>query len=585
MKILRLSALLFPLLVLPGRAAESPPAPAVYRNYALTHEGNVERGRELFQSAAKTACAYCHTVDGQGGRAGPDLFTVGDTFPRAELIDAILQPSATIAVGYGATMVTLKSGESIYGIIKEANDTEVALMGIDGKRVRIATRDIREQRGSTVSLMPENLQAALTLPEFTDLVEYLGTLKQSANSATSTPGMPQVIPKLARPVTLRPFFNEDMRFPSSIVSKPGDVRSGIVWFGQVPGDPQSFLVVHQSGKIWLMEKRANGEVKSLFGDFTREVYSETGPNGLLGLAFHPKFRENHLYYLKHQVFEDGKIATVLVEKKAAADLRHDSGESSRRLLKIVSVTQNHSGGCIAFGPDGYLYLGMGDTGPQRDPNGHGQDLTLLLGKMLRIDVDHRDPGLPYSIPVDNPFRDRADARPEIWAYGLREPWRFSFDRATGDLWVGDVGQDRMEEVDIVRRGENFGWNTFEGFEPFSNQFRHPGRETVLPVVAYQRKWGNSITGGYVYRGDPASPFYGVYIFGDYTSQRIWGLTQENRTLKTIVQISSSPEGLASFGTNEAGDIFVVGYSGMIYLIDFSGTTFEPSRSVSTAEAP
>ena len=189
------------------------------------------------------------------------------------------------------------------------------------------------------------------------------------------------------------------------------------------------------------------------------------------MAFHPRFRENGKSYLKHQVFEEGKIATVLVEKRADADLKKDSGRPSRRLLKIVSVTQDHSGGCIQFGPDGYLYLGMGDTGPQQDPQGHGQDTRLLLGKMLRIDVDHTEEERAYAIPADNPFRGQTEMRDRRFGlYGFREPWRFSFDSLTGDLWVGDVGQDRVEEVTIVRRGENHGWNVYEGFEPFSNSF-------------------------------------------------------------------------------------------------------------------
>src|SRR5207248_1773876 len=135
--------------------------------------------------------------------------------------------------------------------------------------------------------------------------------------------------------------------------------------------------------------------------------------GLLGLAFHPRFRENSKYYLKHQVFEEGRIATTVVERRAAADFRSDSGQPSRRLLKMVSATQDHSGGCIQFGPDGFLYIAMGDTGPQQDPQGHGQDLTTLLGKILRIDVDRAEAGLPFAVPADNPFRGRADARPEI----------------------------------------------------------------------------------------------------------------------------------------------------------------------------
>jgi glucose/arabinose dehydrogenase len=216
---------------------------------------------------------------------------------------------------------------------------------------------------------------------------------------------------------------------------------------------------------------------------------------------------------------------------------------------------------------------MGDTGPQQDPQGHGQDGQLFLGKIIRIDVDHPADGKPYGIPADNPFRNRTGILPEIWALGFREPWRFSFDSLTGDLWVGDVGQDRVEEVSIVKSGENHGWNVFEGFEPFSNRYRKEGLKYIPPVFAYRRKFGNSITGGYVYRADKASSFYGVYVCGDYTSKRIWGFKQENRKLKTVWQIGTSPQGISSFATDEAGNIYLVGYEGMIYKLDFANAAF------------
>jgi glucose/arabinose dehydrogenase len=203
-----------------------------------------------------------------------------------------------------------------------------------------------------------------------------------------------------------------------------------------------------------------------------------------------------------------------------------------------------------------------------------------LGKILRIDVDHTDAGLAYAIPAENPFRDRSDARPEIWAYGFREPWRFSFDPVTHDLWVGDVGQDRVEEVAIVRRGENHGWNVYEGFEPFSNRYRREGESYVPPVFAYRRKFGNSITGGYVYRGDKPSSFYGVYICGDYTSHRIFGLKQKDRKLQVVRQIGMSPQGIASFAEDEQGNLYVVGYEGMIYKLDFADSVFETAPASS-----
>ncbi len=541
-----------------------------YRGFAFTRQGDVARGAALFNDAKKLACSNCHSLDGSASKAGPDLFAVGDKFGRRDLVDAILMPSATISPGYGTVVVTTKSGEEFQGVLKQSNDAGVQLMGADGKRVFIAAADIKEQGGSQLSLMPEGLQAGLTQQEFTDLIEYLATLKQPENTLASNHGMPDVMPEIARPITVTPFFSEELKLPRE------RVQTGLTAMHQVPGQPDTFLVLHQKGMIWKMQKTANGDEKSVFSDLTGEVFSDRGPNGLLDMTFHPKFRENRKYYLKYQVFEDGKVCSLIVEKQFSADFKGDSGASGRRLLKILSVAEDHSGGCLAFGPDGFLYIVMGDTGPHNDPNGHAQNLELLLGKIMRIDVDHAGDGRAYAIPSDNPFAGRSDARPEIWAYGLRNPWRFSFDRVTGDLWLADVGQDRVEEVAIVRGGENFGWNVYEGFEPFSNQYRKEGRTFTPPLFAYGRKYGNSITGGYVYRGDKDSSFYGVYLCGDYTAKNIYGITQENGTLKAARQIGKVPQGqgLVSFCEDEAGNLYVVGFEGMIYRLGFSKANFD-----------
>ena len=562
----------------PGRAQAQPgPGARVssldeYRKYSLTHEGDIARGAKLFADEQKLACAKCHSIDGKASKAGPDLFAVGDKFGRRDLVDAILLPSATISPGYGLVIVETKAGDEYQGVLKQSTGAGIQLMGADGKLVSIAAGDIREQRGGTVSLMPEGLQAGLTLQEFTDLTEYLTTLQQPESALVSNRGMPGEIPELARPVMARPFFSENLRLPR------GRPQTGLTAFHQVPGASNIFLVLHQKGMIWMMEKTGAGEQKTVFADLTKEVFSDRGPNGLLGLAFHPKFGTNRKYYLKYQVFEDGKVTTIIVEKHFAADFKEDSRQPGRRLLKIVSVAEDHSGGCVQFGPDGYLYFAMGDTGPHNDPNGHAQNLQLLLGKMMRIDVDRAEDGQEYGIPIDNPFRGRAEVRPEIWASGFRNPWRFSFDRLTGDLWLADVGQDRVEEVDIVHRGENYGWNVYEAFEPFSNQYRKEGRTFTAPVFAYRRKYGNSVTGGYVFRGNKQSSFYGVYVCGDYTSKRIFGLTQEKGILKTIRQIGSVPQGLVSFGTDEAGTLYAVGYEGMIYRLDFSESSFDEIKT-------
>ena len=553
-------------------AATPPSKLKTYRDFAARRDGNSERGRIVFFAADKAGCALCHSVDGSNAAAGPDLSAIGDKLGRRELIEAVLEPNAAIAVGYESTLVETVSGETYYGVVKVADAAVIELMGADRVRVRRTRADVKSMRPSPTSLMPENLHTALTAQEFTDLIDYLASQKQLASAGASHRGTPDVIPEVTKSISLRPLLSDHDRFADPVARPPGAPRLGLVWFGEIPGR-DSFLAAHQSGTLWLMEKNGQNDVKTLFADFTSELYSRTGPNGLLGVAFHPAFAQNRKYYLKHQVFENDTIASVLVEKIAREDLRGDSGAPSRRLLTIPCVTQNHTGGCIEFGPDGFLYLGMGDTGPQEDPNGHGQNMQLLLGKILRLDVDRRSAALPYAIPSDNPFRNRAGVRPEIWALGFREPWRFSFDPQNGDLWVGDVGQYRVEEVAIVRPGENHGWNVYEGYEPFSNQHRAAGQDYVAPVLAYKRHYGNSVTGGYVYRGDARSPFYGVYVFGDYTSKRIFGLTQRDGRLETVRQIGTSPESIASFGRDRRGNLYLVGYEGMIYQLDFTGADF------------
>ncbi len=547
---------------------------ARYTDFAMRNEGVVARGKELFNNEQRTLCLKCHTVDGSSSKAGEDLSFIGDKFPRHELITAILDPSATIAIGYESTMIVNKSGDEFTGVIKQANDSYFGLMAADGKLVRIPTGEIASRHGSKISLMPPGMQALLSLQEFTDLIEYLASLKKPASAVSSHRGMPANIPEIAKPIVVEPFIAEDLRFPHSVVENGKGVRSGLTWFGQLPGMSNAFLVVHETGQIWLLEKNGTNATKTLFVDLSKEIFSDRGPNGLLSIAFHPHFRQNHKYYLNHQVLENDNVVSTVVEREVSADFRADAGKPSRLIWKSATSTQNHTGGGIAFGPDGFLYIGMGDTGPQGDTEGHGQNLTLPLGKMLRIDVDHQDAGLAYAIPTDNPFRGRPDARPEIWAYGLREPWRFSFDPATGEFWVGDVGQDRIEEVDIVRRGENYGWNVFEGFEPFSNTYRKEGESYVPPVFAYGRRFGFCVVGGFVYRGDKFSPFYGAYIFGDYTSKRIFAIKQHDRLLDTVRQIGTCPQSISSFGTDEQGNIYIVGYEGMLYKLDLEGATLQ-----------
>lgn len=538
------------------------PGKTEYERFAMDREGHALRGKELLANEQKTGCLKCHTVDGKGGRAGPDLFAIGDKYPRGQLIRAILEPSSALTAGYSTTVVETQSGDQHQGILKEVSDEMVGLMEADGRLVRIASRDIAQRRTSKISLMPEGLHAGLSLQEFADLVEYLVSLKQPETADRLGQSTPDIIPRLKKPIALRPFHHPEMKF-----NHP-------VWFAALPGHKNTFVVLeHQEGKIWLVEKDCAADRKPLFADISSEV--SKGPfEGLMSIAFHPDFQTNRRYFLKLEVKENEQLATTVVERKAAADGKQDAGAPSRRLLKINQPADNHNGGTIAFGPDGYLYIAMGDGGPQEDPPGHSQNRQEFLGSMLRIDVDRTEDGKPYGVPPSNPFLRNPDVKPEIWAKGFREPWRFSFDADTGDLWLGDVGQNRFEEVSIVRKGENHGWNVYEAFEPFSNRYRNEAAIYTPPVLSLKRKHGVSVTGGFVYRGSKSSSFYGVYIFGDFESRRIWGITQENRRLRKIRQIGTSPEKIASFGLDHEGEIYLVGYEGTIFKLDFEQAAFE-----------
>lgn len=511
-------------------------------------------GRNLFTSMA---CSQCHSLDGSGSKAGPDLSAVGDKFEKRDLIRTVMEPSSSIAVGYDTTLLTRRDGTVVAGVIKQATDEWTEVMGVDAKPVRVPASDIVSRETSPVSLMPENLHLAGKPEDFSNLIAYLRSLRQNMTGAR-----PEDVPKAGGPARLESFFDDNIGFREP------------VWFGELPGRANAYVVLEHYGKAFIIEKKPDGDVWLPFLDLSAVVRGG-GATGLLSMAFHPKFPEDLRYFLKYQIVEDGKISSLVMERRFSKDLAGDSGEPPRQVMKIPGVTQDHNGGCLAFGPDGFLYLGMGDTGPQNDPQGHGQDMSLLLGKMLRIDIDRRESGLPYAIPGDNPFRGVAGVRPEIWASGFREPWRFSWDSETKDLWVGDVGQNRFEEVAIVRPGENHGWNVIEGFNPFSERYRKQGVELTQPVWSYSHRLGNSVTGGFVYRGKNAPAMRGWYVFADHESRRIWALTQKDRRLEKVVEIGQAPSRAVSISQTRDGELYLVGFTtGKIYHIDLS--TVDPA---------
>ena len=537
-----------------------------YRRAVLAERGASERGRRLFEDTAKTRCSLCHAVGDRGGRLGPGLMGVGGRYDRATLLGTILDPSAAIHPDYASTALALKSGRVVTGIVRPVDDAEVEVATSATETVRVARADIEEQQPSKVSLMPAGFHEAIAPGEMADLLAYLEGLGPAGLGTLGEALDPREIPRATRPVAFRPVFGGESAF-----HRP-------VWFGPVPGRPEVSAVVEmQRARVWLVAKGDEGGGRTPFVD----LGADTTPGeltGLTGLAFHPDFARNRRYFVKiHTPPGAPRVAVRLVERKAAEDGSRDSGEPSKVLMTIPVVSVIHNGGHIAFGPDGFLYLGMGDTGPQGDPRGHGQDLGTHLGKLLRIDVDRAEAGRPYAIPADNPFRDRPGALPEIWALGFREPWRFSFDPPTGDLWVGDVGQNQYEELAIVRSGENLGWNVLEGFRPHSGRFARAGANYVPPVFAYSHRVGPSVTGGFVYRGKEQPALVGKYVFGDYETRRVWALDQRDRRATSIVEIGRSPEKIASFGVDAEGELYVVGVDrGVILRVDPTGLDPTPA---------
>jgi putative heme-binding domain-containing protein len=535
-----------------------------YREFAATMPGDAVRGKAIFQREA-IGCANCHTIGEGSRRAGPDLLAIGDKYPRTELILAVLEPSAFILTGYAATTFVTESGTVHSGIIARRDPEEIELLLATNQRIRLASNTTVEEQRSSVSLMPSGVERLLAPQEFSDLISYLATLKQPAPKAVTGLAIPENIARLERPVQFEPLHSEEIRFERPI------------WFDVVPGTMNRFVVAqHNPPEIWLLEKSESGEEKTLFLSLNDEAVAGED-TGILGMAFHPDFLANRRYYVYHHVREQGSQGAVIVERLASEDYRRDSGVPSRRLVHIKRWTVAHTGGVMVFGADGLMYVGVGDGGPQEDPEGNGQNPRLLLGSILRIDVDGRTPGLPYAIPASNPFFRDSDpkVRKEIWALGFRQPWRLSFDPATHDLWVGDVGQTNYEEVTIVRMGENHGWNVYEGHVRFSDKYRKAGLRYVQPVVSLLRKHGVSVTGGHVYRGQKNPSYQGVYIFGDFESKRVWGLMQENRTLKQIREIGTSPDRIVSFGIDTTGELYIVGYNtGTIYRIRLDDSVFE-----------
>ena len=330
-----------------------------------------------------------------------------------------------------------------------------------------------------------------------------------------------------------------------------------------PGEPGKLFVVQQSGRIRILQ---NGRLlRQPFLDVSRLITSG-GEQGLLGLAFHPDYAANGRFYVD---YTNRAGDTRVVGYRRASATRADAG-SARVLLGVDQPYANHNGGGLAFGPDGMLYIGLGDGGSGDDPQNHAQDTNSLLGTLLRIDVDRRSGGRPYGIPPDNPFAG-GGGRPEIYSYGLRNPWRLSFDRERRDLWIGDVGQNAIEEIDYRPRGAgagaNFGWRAFEGRSANiggTRALRGPSGHTP-PVAQYRHTQGCSVTGGYVYRGAKVPALVGRYVFADFCSGTVWSMRAGPKPgdVRRETNLGARLSNVTSFGESLNGDVYVIA-AGSLY---------------------
>lgn len=357
-----------------------------------------------------------------------------------------------------------------------------------------------------------------------------------------------------------PHGNEEIiveAFPNLSFDRPLNIQHA--------GDETNRLFVEeQSGLIYVFVNDEQTSEKTVFLDISERVTDRQNEQGLLGLAFHPEYESNGYFYVNYTAAGSGD---TIISRFSVSDNNPDQADPGSE-LEILTFNQpfgNHNGGHLAFGPDGYLYISVGDGGGAGDPNQNAQNRTTLLGSILRIDIDDSADEKQYGIPDDNPYAGNDEGyREEIFAYGLRNPWRFSFDTETGNLWAGDVGQNNREEIHIIENGLNYGWNIIEGSQCYqSSNCDKTGLE--LPVFEYSHSNGNqSVTGGYVYRGPSFQQLEGYYIYADFISGRIWALNSSDINNPENTELIQAGFNISSFGTDQNNELYICGFDGKIY---------------------
>lgn len=352
-------------------------------------------------------------------------------------------------------------------------------------------------------------------------------------------------------------YKTEQAFPGLSFTRPVDLQ-------YPPDNSDRIFVVEQAGVISVFANDQGVESKKTFLDIREKVDDQGNEEGLLGLAFHPDYKTNGYFYVNYTAANPNR---TVISRFKVASVNADQADpgSETILLTFAQPYSNHNGGQVSFGPDGYLYIAVGDGGSGGDPHDHGENRSTLLGTILRIDVNSAEDGKPYGIPADNPFANNSDGyREEIYAYGLRNPWRFSFDTNNGQLWTGDVGQNAWEEVDIIEKGGNYGWNIMEGnhcFEP-KNGCDRSGLKP--PIHEYDRDAGISITGGFVYRGPTLTDLTGKYIYADYATRRVWALDPKVSGNAMNTLLLEADFNISSFGVDQNNELYLCGFDGKIH---------------------
>ena len=389
----------------------------------------------------------------------------------------------------------------------------------------------------------------------------------SCDSAAPAPDTGAGVGPAARPVNTTCFAPDRPASSAGLALQrryPSVSFDGAVELQQRPGDPRRWYVVEQRGLVWTFDATDDAtDERVLFLDITDRVDDSYNESGLIGMAFHADFATNGEFFLSYTAPGQGGAAFEhRISRFTSPDRDVDGDETSEEvLLAYDQPYANHDGGSIRWGPDGLLYVGTGDGGSAGDPLESGQDTHSLLGKVLRVDPDGVE---PYAIPADNPFADGAEGAPEVYAWGLRNPWRMNFDSATGELWLGDVGQDEIEEVDRVELGGNYGWNEKEGSSCYEAPAPCDGGGYIDPVAEYGHEEGRSVVGGVVYRGSTIPSLVGTYLYADFYTGNLWALRYDDAGLAVPELVLASGFYTASFASDDAGEVYVLDYLGGIY---------------------